>query len=47
MLNIIEIVSELNKNTNSIKEKYEELQKELEEKNNKIKDLEVYLELNR
>ena len=40
MLNIIEIVSELNKNTNSIKEKYEELQKELEEKNNKIKDLE-------
>ena len=40
MLNIIEIVIELNKNTNSIKEKYEELQKELEEKNNKIKDLE-------
>lgn len=40
MLNIIEIVSELNKNTNSIKEKYEELQKELEEKKNKIKDLE-------
>ena len=41
MLNIIEIVSELNKNTNNIKEKYEELQKELEEKNSIIKDLEI------
>ena len=41
MLNIIEIVSELSKNTNSIKEKYEELQKELEEKNSIIKDLEI------
>ena len=41
MLNIIEIVSELNKKTNNIKEKYEELQKELEEKNSIIKDLEI------